>query len=92
MRSCHDDPSRSAARNCYLVYKECISTVTLLDGLVQINIYGKTMTRFEHWFGKVPSFAKKLKTWGEAGAVKTKIVTCMYVGYKTDSRDDLYRI
>ena len=86
----------------YLVCKECIATVTLLDGLVQITINGKTMTRFEHWFGKVPRFAKKLKIWGEAGVVKTKVVatpkvgdrgvTCMFVGYNTDSGDDVYRM
>ena len=86
----------------YLVCKECIATVTLLDGLVQIKINGKTMTRYEHWFGKVPRFAKKLKIWGEAGVVKTKVVatpkvgdrgvTCMFVGYNTDSGDDVYRM
>lgn len=86
----------------YLVCKECIATITLLDGLVQITLNGVTKSRFEHWLGKLPRFTKKLRKWGEAGVVKTKIlktpkigdrgVTCMFVGYNTDSGDDVYRM
>ena len=86
----------------YKVCKECIATVTLLDGLVTTELNGQLKTRFEHWYGKIPRFAKKLRTWGEAGVVKTKIlatpkvgdrgVTCMFVGYNTDHGDDVYRM
>jgi len=51
----------------YLVCKKCTATVTLLDGLVTTELNGHLKTRFEHWFGKSPRFAKKLRTWGEAG-------------------------
>ena len=50
----------------------------------------------------VPKFASKLLTWGEARVIKEQIkitpkisdrgVTCMYVGYNTNSGDDVYRI
>ena len=45
---------------------------------------------------------RKLRTWGEAGVAKTKVlatpkvgdrgVTCMFVGYNTDHGDDVYRM
>ena len=86
----------------YLVCKECIATITLLDGLVQVTLNGINKTRFEHWLGKLPRFTKKFRKWGEAGVAKTKIlktpkigdrgVTCMFVGYNTDSSDDVYRM
>jgi len=86
----------------YLGCKECIATVTLLDGLVTTELNGQLKTRFEHCFGKLPRFAKKLRTWGEAGVVRMKALatpkvgdrgaTCMFVGYKTDRGDDIYRM
>jgi len=38
----------------YLVCKECIATVTLLNGLVTTELNGQLKTRFEQWFGKLP--------------------------------------
>jgi len=48
------------------------------------------------YVGKIPSFAKHLHTWGEAGTVKFKTATtakladkgvqCMFIGYATNIR------
>jgi hypothetical protein len=57
----------------YCVYSEAFKSVTLLDGLVPIEIDGKVATRYEQWSGKVPTFAKYLRTWGEAGKVMVKV-------------------
>ena len=77
-------------------------TATRLDGLTVVVRSGKTATRYEHYIGKVPSFASRLRTWGEAVVVKTRKkstpkigdqgVTCMFVGYNTDLGDDIYRM
>ncbi len=84
------------------VWTEAFKTATLLDGLMMIEIDGKTATRYEHWCGKNPDFAKYLRTWGEAGTVKIKTdttpkladrgVQCMFVGYALDHPGDCYRM
>ena len=56
----------------YKLCKEAIKTATDLDGLLLSTLNGLTKTRYEHAFGKNPKFAKHLRTWGEAGTVKTK--------------------
>jgi hypothetical protein len=84
------------------VWTEAFKTATLLDGLIPIEIDGKIATRYVHWCGKNPDFAKHLRTWGEAGTVKTKTaktpklmdsgVQCMFVGYALDHSGDCYRM
>ena len=86
----------------YLLWREAFMTVTLLDGLVVTTIGNKTQTRFEHWGGTNPPFAKHLRTWGEAGTVKLKNKmtpklddrgkTCMMVGYALQHAGDTYRM
>jgi hypothetical protein len=59
---------------------------------VRIEITGKIASRYHHWSGgKEQKFVKYLRTWGEAGSVKTKSlaapkladreVQCMFVGF-----------
>ena len=86
----------------FKVWKEAFKTATLLDGLTVIEIDGKKATRFEHWKGTNPAFAGHLRTWGEAGTVKTKTKTtpklfdkgvhCMFVGYAESHDGDCYRM
>lgn len=86
----------------YKLFPEAFKTVTLLDGLVPIMVDNKLATRFEHWRGTNPSFAKHLRTWGEAGTVKTRGkmtpkladrgTQCMFVGYALDHAGDCYRM
>ena len=59
----------------HILWTEAFKTATLLDGLIPVEIGGKVATRYEHWSGHNPEFAKHLRTWGEAGTVKTKTKT-----------------
>ena len=84
------------------VCKECISCCTHTDGLVVREINGKSMTRYEHWGGELPKFAKHLREWGEAGIVTTRDIKtskltnkgklCMFVGYSPQHAGDCYRM
>ena len=84
------------------LWREAFKTATQLDMLVAIEIDGMVKTRAEHWCGKLPPFAKHLRTWGEAGTVKLKTntttkvenrgVTCMMIGYAEDHAGDCYRM
>ena len=86
----------------YIISHEAFNCATQLDGLVLVTINGVTKTRYEHWVGKNPTFAKYLRTWGEAGTVKVKTKTspklkdkgvhCMFVGYATEHSGDTYRM
>jgi hypothetical protein len=86
----------------YKLWREAFKTVTLLDGLVATKIDEVIATRYVHWCGANPAFAKHLRTWGEAGTVKLKIkatprvadrgVQCMMVGCATDHDGDCYRM
>ena len=77
-------------------------TATLLDGLMSIEIDGVINSRYEHWCGMNPKFAKYLRLWGEAGTVKTKTTTtpkvkdrgvpCMMIGYALEHPGDTYRM
>ena len=63
-------------------------------------IGGLTKSRGEHWGLVLPSWAKALRTWGEAGVVtfKQKMrpkmtdkgLTCMFVGYAPNHADGVY--
>ena len=73
------------------VYKSAAEYATDMDGLMLVEINGVIKTRFEHFLGEFPQFAKHLRTWGEAGVVKLKNATslkmnmkdiaCMFAGY-----------
>ena len=62
----------------------------------------KTETRYEDWMVNTRKFASKLRTSDEAGVLKEQTksipkicdcgVTCMFVGYNKNYRDNLYRV
>ena len=54
-----------------MVFREAFITETYLDGLKVIEIDGINKNCYDHWCGKLPCFAHHLRTWGEAGIVKT---------------------
>ena len=84
----------------YMVFREAFITATYLDGLKVIKIDGVKKTQYEHWCGKFPCFAHHLRTWGEAGTVKTitgkvfkvldRGVQCMLVGYALNHDGNVY--
>jgi hypothetical protein len=86
----------------YKLFKEAFKTATLLDGLMAVTLEGVTATRYKHYMGENPDYAYHLRTWGEAGTVKTKTlatpkigdrgVQCMFVGYAADHAGDCYRM
>ena len=86
----------------YKIVHEAISTATKLDGLVIVSINGKKATRYEHFGLPIPKFVEFLRTWGEAGVVKTKTKTatkltskgssCMFVRYADNHAGDCYRM
>ena len=59
----------------YRVFRECMITATLLDGLTVIELGGITATRYVHWCGANPRWSKHLRVFGEAGTVKTATKT-----------------
>ncbi|GFH50456.1 hypothetical protein CTEN210_06932 [Chaetoceros tenuissimus] len=61
-----DDTARALLGN------ELVNYCEKIDWLVPIEIGGEVKPRVEHWCGKLPNFAKYLRTWGEAGVVKTR--------------------
>ena len=56
----------------YRVYKEAHRAETMINVLIVIDIYGNQATRYEHFCGRNLLFATKLRSWGEAGVVKTR--------------------
>ena len=56
----------------YKVIKECLVTAGYLDALTVVEVNGNNKTRFEHWHGELPSWVRNMKTFGEAGVVKTR--------------------
>jgi hypothetical protein len=82
----------------YLLCKEAFKTATSLDGLTVIKLDGVEKTRYEHWCGQLPKFAKHLSTWGEAGTVTLKnkrtgklsdrVMQCIFVGYAANHEGD----
>ena len=84
----------------YALFAECTCTATKLDWATPITLKGVTKTRIEHFGMKIPKFFGQLRTWGEAGTVKTgkdgKVgdhgVTCMFVGYADNHSGDCYRM
>ena len=84
----------------YRLFPEAANTVTKLDWLQGVTINGVTKTCIE-WYGKsVPKFAKNLRTWGEAGTVKSgkdgklgdRGITMLMVCYANHHNGDVYRM
>ena len=79
-----------------------MKTASLLDGLTVTTVEGKTATRYVLWAGENPKFAGHLRTWGEAGSIKTRVrgtpkiadrgTQCMMVGYSIDHAGDCYQM
>ena len=73
----------------YKLFGEVAKTATKLDGLVVVEINGVKKTRFEHYANILPRWTKFMRTFGEAGTVRTgkdgkvgnRGVTMMMVGY-----------
>jgi hypothetical protein len=57
----------------YKIWRHAFKTATLLDGLTVITVGGKTATRYVLRAGENPKFADHLRTWGEAGSIKTRV-------------------
>ena len=76
---------------------EAIACATQLDGLVVVDMKGKSATRDVHVFGVNPSWSNKLKVWAKAGVVaegkdaKTgdRGATMMFVGYSDRESDSV---
>lgn len=93
----------------YKVSKEALRTATMLDGLAIIDIDGRKKSRYEHFnedyehhSGGLPQWTTNMRTFGEAGVVKTRKVntpkiydrgvTCMFVGYNDKAGNDVHRM
>jgi len=84
----------------YMIGYRAMSCADKLDGLTIVEIDGKTATRYEHFYGTLPKWARHLRTWGEAGTVKLKTrttpklndrgATCMFVDYTESHEGDCY--
>eukprot|EP00957_Ditylum_brightwellii_P152408 11602337-Ditylum_brightwellii.AAC.2 len=84
----------------YKPFPKAFATATLLDMLGIVDIKGVNKSRFKHFAGAVPKFAKHLCTWGKASTIKThkkmspKIedcgVTCMMIRYATSHKRNCY--
>jgi hypothetical protein len=85
----------------YTLFPKAFEYATDTDGLQVATFDGQTTTRYKHFCGKNPKFAHHLRTWGEAGTVKTKTKTtpkiadcgvqCMFIGYAKDHEGDCYQ-
>ncbi len=81
-------------------FPEVVMIMTKLDWLKLITINKVKKTRIEHYGLPLPKFTQYLRTWGEAGIIKTsrdgKIrdrgVTGMFMGYALNQEGDCYRM
>ena len=86
----------------YKIVQEAVLTATKLDGLIVVHVNGKEATRYEQFGLPVPKFVNHMRTWGEAGVVKTKSKpsskltnkgsSCMFVGYADNHSGNCYRM
>jgi hypothetical protein len=76
------------------------ATAQKTDNLMIVKVNGTEKTRYEHFLENIPAFTKHMRTWGEAGVVKTKTktspkldpkgVVCLFIGYADDHSGDTY--
>ena len=84
----------------YRLFQEAANHATKLDWLAVVKIGGVKKTRLEHYGMEIPAWSKNLKTWGEAGTVKTgkdgklgdRGVTMIFVGFANKHGPDVYRM
>jgi hypothetical protein len=86
----------------YKVWVKAFQHATDLDGLIIVDVNGKTASRYEHWTGQLPKWIGQLRTWGESGTVKIKTDTtpkiadrgiqCVFVGYSKDHDGDCFEM
>ena len=88
----------------YRLAPELFRTSTMLDWLTIITLGGISAPKYTHWHPtqKLPRWASCLRTWGEAGVVKTKNlatprvgdrgIVCMFVGYSDNHDAGVYRM
>jgi hypothetical protein len=86
----------------YKLFPKAFEYATDTDGLQVTTIDGLTTTRYKHFCGRNPKFAQHLRTWGEAGTVRTKMKTSstiadrgvqgMFIGYAKDHEGDCYQV
>eukprot|EP00957_Ditylum_brightwellii_P168830 12850753-Ditylum_brightwellii.AAC.1 len=62
-------------RAMYKLFREAFTCATMLDWLTIITLGNVTKNRVEHWNGSFPWWCGALRTWGEAGVMKTKTKT-----------------
>jgi hypothetical protein len=55
-----------------MIVIEALKTITLLDGLVVVELNGIRHTRNSHFFGGNPKWASELHTFGEAAVMREK--------------------
>ncbi len=75
-------------------------TATFLNNLVPVTIKDVTQTRWEHAGYELPSWAKNLCTFGEAGIVKEgkegkvldRGLTMIFVGYSENHAESVFKI
>lgn len=78
---------------------EALRHVTMLDGLVVVELGGVKATRDVHCYGSNPKWTLELRIFGEAAVVKEKKsdkstdrgIKVMFVGYSTDRTSDCAR-
>ena len=56
----------------YQLFGGIFTTVTVVDGLTVIELNGKHMACYNHFFGEMPGFDLNLHTVGEAGTIKLR--------------------
>ena len=86
----------------FRLFGEIFTTITLLDGLMVIEVDGIKRSRYEHIFKEKPKFVKYLRTIGEAGTVKITSDTtpklqdrgihCIFVGYALNHPEGCFRM
>jgi hypothetical protein len=82
-----------------MIVIEALETITLLDGLVVVELNGLRDTRDGHCFRCNPKRASERCTFGEAAVVKEKKsdkttdcgITVVFVGYSLDCTSDCYQ-
>jgi hypothetical protein len=87
----------------YQLFPDAVKTSAKLDALQIITYNNQEKTRHEHFYGQLPSYVKYLRTWGEAGTVKTRKATdaklkdaagvvSVMIGYANQHSGDTYRM
>ena len=81
-----------------ILFPQAVMHSHVMRGLEVIDIDGVTKSRFEHLVKDNPPLVNYMQPWGMAGTIKDaptnapksrhRGITCMFVGYKSDSSGD----